>query len=118
MHEQPDFSSATTSGNFAQFLAELDNAAFWTYAAHLSHPPTIPTSTQDPELLLCTLEDISCLLPLLHLREILSAPHQYTSLPLTPQWMLGIIAWQGETIPFLDLSAYLMQHPARWHAAD
>jgi len=32
--------------------------------------------------------------------------------------MLGIISWLGETIPLLDLSAYLLQHPARWHAAD
>ncbi len=118
MNEQPAFSSVTTSGEYAQFLAQLDDAAFWDYAVEMSQEHTSDVLLQDSELLFCTLEDVSCLLPLSYLREILSAPRQYTSLPLTPQWMLGVIAWRGETIPVLDLSAYLVQHPAHWHADD
>ena len=118
MSEQPVFSLATNSSDYAQFLAQMNDTAFWEYAGMLSQEDVIPPASLDPGLLLCTLEDVSCLLPLHHLRESLSAPHHYTALPMSPSWMLGLMAWRGETIPVLDLSAYLLQHPAHLHAED
>jgi hypothetical protein len=118
MSEQPAFSLATNSSDYAQFMAQMNDTAFWEYAGMLSQEDVIPPAALDHGLLLCTLEDVSCLLPLHHLREILSAPRHYTALPVSPPWMLGLMAWRGETIPVLDLSAYLLQHPARWHPED
>jgi CheW-like domain len=118
MSEQPVFSLATNSSDYAQFLAQMNDAAFWEYAGMLSQEDVIPPASLDPGLLLCTLEDVSCLLPLHYLREILSAPGHYTALPISPPWMLGLMAWRGETIPILDLSAYLLQYPARLHPED
>ncbi|HTK07702.1 MAG TPA: chemotaxis protein CheW [Ktedonobacteraceae bacterium] len=118
MSEQPVFTLSTSSSDYAQFLAQMDDSAFWEYAGILAQENAPSPSPLDPGLLLCTLEDVSCLLPLQHLREILSAPRHYTLLPMTPSWMLGLIDWRGEAIPVLDLSAYLLQHPARSRADD
>jgi chemotaxis signal transduction protein len=118
MSEHPAFTSTINSSDYAQFLAQMDDAAFWEYAVSASHSLSALSLPQTTDLLLCTLQNFSCLLPLMHLREILSSPLHFTSLPKQPIWMLGLMAWCGETIPILDLSAYLMQQPSRNRAND
>jgi len=110
--------SSVSSSDYAQFLAQLDDAAFWEYATAMSPSPALQASPQASELLLCKLEEVSCLPPLQHLREILSTHPHYTVLPEHPTWMLGVMAWRGEIVPILDLSAYLMQRSARWRRDD
>ena len=117
MSESTVSPSTISSSDYAQFLAQLDDAAFWEHAVTLSCstsqmlPPTL-------ELLLCTSETSSYLLPLSYLREILSAPRESTILPEHPPFMLGLIAWRGEIVPVLDLCSFLLDHSPQWRRED
>lgn len=94
----------------AQFLEELSNEEFWDYAFEAARPATAsPTSPapQREEFLICEIGTQYCMLPLTALLEVLPIPQHFTKLPASPQWMIGMIAWRGETLAVIDLMAYL-----------
>src|SRR5438876_7854625 len=108
-------------------LEQLSDEEFWRYARKLAstinrartgvihHAPT--------EHLVCKLSRGYCLVPLTALYEVVQPPqgrhktYPYTLLPAVPQWMLGLVAWRGETIAVIDLDAYLTGHPGAGQAA-
>jgi len=86
-------------------LEQLSDAEFWNYAREQAD--SAPSVSHTEEYLQCALGNVRCLLPLTSLYEVVLPPHRFTRLPAIPSWMLGIIAWRGETIAGIDLAAYL-----------
>lgn len=105
--------TATLQGQSqATYLEQLNNSEFWEYAARLATVP--PASAEQIEAYLeCELQHGRCILPLNSMREVISKPHPVTIFPATPDWMFGVMAWRSETIPVIDLDAYLTGHVAR-----
>jgi chemotaxis signal transduction protein len=69
-------------------------------------------AAQSEEYVTCKLSRGRCLIPQAALYEVVRPPHRFTVLPVTPHWMLGLVAWRGETIAAIDLDAYLSDYPA------
>jgi chemotaxis signal transduction protein len=91
------------------FLEQLSDQEFWNYAQSLASQQNAPP-TKSEEALECQTEQGHYLLPLQALREVISAPHKLTLLPLCPAWMLGITAWRGHVVPVVDLASYFIVH--------
>lgn len=95
------------SGLHIQDLEKLKDEDFWEYARQRARATPEPSS--HTEYLECKLDNKSCLVALRDLAEVIPPPHRLASLPGMPDWMVGIIAWRGETIAVIDLDRYL--HP-------
>jgi chemotaxis signal transduction protein len=92
-----------------QLLEQFSDQEFREYAQSLATQQDAPLVTHE-EALECHDEQIRYLLPLRALREVVSAPHKLTLLPLSPPWMLGITLWRGHVIPVINLAAYFSAH--------
>ncbi|GAC1378380.1 MAG: hypothetical protein NVS4B7_06360 [Ktedonobacteraceae bacterium] len=110
MNEYPSAISVSLDAIQKQRLEQLSDEEFWNYARQLAH--AVPSGTQPEEYLECTLSQGRCLVPLTALYEVVLPPHNFALLPAIPQWMIGIIAWRGETIACIDLNAYLVNAPS------
>jgi chemotaxis signal transduction protein len=102
----------------AQALEQLSNEEFWSYAHELAYlAPTVPLASE--QYLLYERRDTrytfnnhpsAYLIPLTALHEVLPMPHNAHKpalFPNVPAWMIGVIAWHGETVAVVDLDAYL-----------
>lgn len=112
MDRQADPLFPGTAAAQAQFLEQLSNEDFWTYARQRARSLP-PVSTKGEEYLVCELEDVVCVLPLTVIHEAVPVPQQCTFLPDAPPWMSGITTWRGEIIAAVDLAAYLTSLPSR-----
>jgi chemotaxis signal transduction protein len=110
MKERPTAISTSLDSSHLQYLEQLDDEKFWDYARELAHQA--PTAAQSEEALECTLSRGQCLIPLAALYELVLPPHRLALLPATPEWMIGVVAWHGETIAVIDLDRYLSGHTA------
>jgi chemotaxis signal transduction protein len=91
-------------------LEDMADEEFWDYArAQADIVPQISPQERNYEdqHLECELSRGNCLIPLKAIVEVMPSPHQYTQLPLIPNWMRGLVAWRGEAIPLIDLDMYL-----------
>lgn len=112
MNDTPTSLLRTANTAHAHFLEQLNDEEFWEYAFEVARPITQqPVPRED--YLVCEIESERCLLSLTTLLEVLAAPTHVTQLPASPPWMLGILAWRGETIAIIDLAAYLADVPYR-----
>jgi len=97
----------------AQALEQLNEEEFWSHARRLASQAPSATGTPQ-EYLRCELRSGNYLIPLAALHEVVSTtydarkPHAYALLPAAPAWMVGLVAWRGETIAVIDLDAYLL----------
>jgi chemotaxis signal transduction protein len=92
-----------------QDLEQMKDEDFWEYARQRAR--TVPEAPSHAEYLECKLSSKSCLIALRDLAEVLPPPHRLARLPGMPAWMVGIIAWRGETIAVVDLDLYLLNRP-------
>lgn len=83
----------------------MSEEEFWEVARQRAH--AIPELPSRAEYLECTLERGSCLIALRDLAEVLQPPHRLARLPGMPAWMVGIMAWRGETIAVVSLDTSL-----------
>ena len=99
----------------AQFLEQLNDEEFWSYASQIAHATLIVHPPLE-NYLTCELQQGCCFVPLAALREIVPPPHRFTLLPSAPPWMIGLTAWRGESIGVIDLGAYLSDRMKQAHA--
>lgn len=114
IHRFPASGSPFFNNSQAQFLEQLSDEEFWSYASQLAHSTLIVHPPLE-NYLACELQQGPCLVPLAALREIVPPPHRFTLLPATPLWMIGLAAWRGESIGVIDLGAYLSDHVTQVH---
>src|SRR5258708_8970719 len=107
MSEHDTSISISSTAVNTQFLAELSDQDFWDYASSVANSVPVSSKQQPGEFLVCELVYGRCFLPLTALREIVSPMPPCMRLPASPPWMMGIVAWRGETIAVIDLAAYL-----------
>lgn len=98
----------------AQFLEQLNDEEFWSYASQIAHSTLIVHPPLE-NYLACELQQGFCFVPLAVLREIVPPPHRFALLPIAPPWMIGLVAWRGESIGVIDLGAYLSDQAAQTH---
>jgi chemotaxis signal transduction protein len=109
MIERPD--PVSLNASYAHFLEHLSDDEFWKLAAEAAGAVPVAPARAD-NYLVCGLRQGPCMLSLAHLREVVSPPYQFTRLPASPRWMLGITAWRGEMIAVIDLEAFLLDKNA------
>jgi chemotaxis signal transduction protein len=91
-------------------LEQMSDEEFWDYArkqADASSRFSSQEKNYQDQYLECELSRGNCLIPLKTIVEVVPPPHRFTQLPVTPGWMLGLVAWCGEAIPVIDLDMYL-----------
>ena len=86
-------------------LEQMSDEEFWNYAHQRAH--ILPAAPTHAEYLECKLSGRTCLIALRGLAEVLPPPHKLARLPEMPAWMVGIMAWRGETIAVVNLDLYL-----------
>lgn len=102
-------SVASLSQEHVQFLEQLSDEDFWQYAASCAYmTPLVSASVEG--YLVCQFGLIGCFFPLASLRAVIPPPAQFSLLPATPSWMLGLTAWLSTPLAVVDFTAYLMQH--------
>lgn len=93
-------------GGDIQSLERMSDEEFWNYARQRAWAvPELPSHTEYIE---CKLSTRACLLAFQDLAEVLPPPHRLARLPGMPSWMVGIMAWRGETIAVVNLDLYLL----------
>ncbi len=99
--------STPFDSSLASHLAQLSDDEFWA----LAHRQATITGSgpSHKEYLECKLDGCGgrCLLALETLNQIVLSPHRIALLPAMPDWMIGVVAWRGETLAVVDLAAYL-----------
>jgi chemotaxis signal transduction protein len=83
----------------------MSEEEFWECAHQRAH--AIPELPSHAEYLECTLDRGTCLIALRDLAEVLPPPHRLARLPGMPVWMVGIMAWRGETLAVVSLDTSL-----------
>jgi chemotaxis signal transduction protein len=128
MNERPVPSTPLLQGTHARYLEQLSDQEFWRHAADLATAQSGVTPVTE-EYLICPWQleadyaskqahnqmPAKVLVSLAHLREIVMAPAHFTYLPASPYWMIGIMAWRGESIAVIDLDAYLSRQQKQLH---
>lgn len=105
--EQQEMDIHTLSSRLnIQDLERMKEEEFWDYARQRAETVSEPPSYA--EYLECKLSSKVCLIALRDLAEVLPPPHRLARLPEVPPWMVGIMAWRGETIAVVDLDLYLL----------
>lgn len=89
-----------------QSFERMSDEEFWNYARQRAS--AVPELPPHSEYLECKLSSSGCLIALRDLAEVLPPPHRLARLPSMPIWMVGIMAWRGETIGVVDLDCYLL----------
>jgi chemotaxis signal transduction protein len=97
--------SSISAGEGTQSLEQLSDEEFWQYARELAYKTA--TSSQPEGYVECILSRERYLISLSALYEVILPPHRFALLPAMPPWMIGVVAWRGETIAVIDLEAYL-----------
>lgn len=121
MSQYPVLPAALLTITQARYLEQLDNQQFWHYARELADTRLTEDEPSDQQerqeyLIIESENDVAggrIILPMASLRQILPALPQQTRLPAAPPWLTGLIAWNRETIPVVDLPAYLAQRQPR-----
>ena len=88
-----------------QELGGMNDEEFWAYARQRAR--IHPEAPLHAEYVECKLTGCACLVALHDLAEVLPPPHRLARLPGMPAWMVGIMAWRGETIAVVNLDLYL-----------
>ena len=121
MSQFPVLPAALLTARQVHYLEQLDNQQFWSYADELAHAkPAENESTaqqgQEEYLIIESGSDRArgrVILPMSSLRQILPTVPPQAQLPGAPFWLTGLVAWNREAIPVVDLSAYLSQRASR-----
>lgn len=85
-------------------LEQMSDEEFWNYARQRAL--AVPEQPSHAEYVDCRLSSSTCLVPLGKLAEVLPPPYRLARLPGMPAWMVGIMAWRGETIAVVNLDLY------------
>lgn len=93
-------------GGNIQDLEGMNDEEFWSYARQRAR--IISEQPSHTEYIECKLSTHACLLAFRDLAEVLPPPHRLARLPGMPTWMVGIMAWRGETIAVINLDRYLL----------
>lgn len=114
MNEHPEIIFPPTVGTINRAptdekpLEQLTDEEFWHRAHERAHRGLVDVQPEHSrEYLVCSCHSGRFLVPLTALYEVVLPPLQFTLLPGSPRWMLGLTAWRGETIAVIDLDAYL-----------
>lgn len=91
----------------AHQLAQLSDREFWQLACEQA--TRAGKGARHEEYIKCTLDSSGhhCWLPLEALSQAVPPPYRLALLPAMPLWMVGLLAWRGETLAAIDLAAYL-----------
>jgi chemotaxis signal transduction protein len=105
MQQEP--ASPSFDHPLASDLARLSDAAFWQFACEQA--ARAGESAHHEEYVECALDSSGhrCWLALEALSQAVPPPHSFALLPAMPPWMVGLVAWRGETLAAIDLAAYL-----------
>lgn len=116
MEQEPAAISLSSESFLTRELERFSDDEFWQYALqqanragegdqHFHHAQHV----QHDEYVECKLEDGGhhCWLALDALIQALPPPRRFALLPAMPSWMIGLLAWRGETLAVIDLAAYL-----------
>src|SRR5579884_3730612 len=105
MQQEPD--SPSFEHPLASDLARLSDAEFWQFACEQA--ARTGESAHHEEYVECMLDGSGhrCWLALKALSQAAPPPHRFALLPAMPPWMVGLVAWRGETLAAIDLAAYL-----------
>ena len=88
----------------------MSDEEFWNYAhkqAGIIPQDTSHERDYKDQHLDCELTRGNCLIPLKAIIEVVTPPHRFAQLPLTPGWMRGLVAWRGEATAVIDLDMFL-----------
>lgn len=96
---------APLPGVTMQELEQMNDEEFWGYARQRAR--ALPELPSHAEYIECKLSTHACLIAFQDLAEVLPPPHRLARLPGMPTWMVGIIAWRGETVAVVNLDLYL-----------
>ena len=107
MQQEPAAISPPFDSIQASDLARLSNEDFWRLAN--SQAARVEASVHYEEYVECALDGSGhrCWLALDALSQAVPPPHRFALLPAMPPWMVGLVAWHGETLATIDLAAYL-----------
>jgi chemotaxis signal transduction protein len=99
--------STSFDSALASHLEQISDDEFWTLA--YQQAAITGSATSHEEYLECKLDGSGgcCLLALEALGQIVFPPHRIALLPAMPGWMIGLVAWRGDTLAVVDLAAYL-----------
>lgn len=99
--------STSFDSALASHLEQLSDAEFWALA--YQQAAITGSAVSHEEYLECKLDGSGgrCLLALEALSQVVLPPHRFALLPAMPDWMIGLVAWRGDTLPVVDLAAYL-----------
>jgi chemotaxis signal transduction protein len=107
MEQRPAAISTSFDSALASHLEQISDDEFWA----LAHQQVVVTEsgTAREEYLECKLDGASgyCLLALEALSQVVLPRHRFALLPAMPGWMIGLVAWRGDTLAVVDLAAYL-----------
>src|SRR5579885_3160680 len=105
MQQEPVAISPSFDYPPARHLAQLSDREFWQLACEQA--TRAGKSACHEEYIECTLDSNGhrCWLSLEALSQAVPPPHRFALLPAMPPWMVGLIAWRGETLAAIDLAA-------------
>ncbi len=110
MEQEPAAISLPFDSFLATELERLSDEEFWEFAfgqaSKAGHPVHLGHLEEYAE---CVLDASGhrCWLALDALSQALSPPQHLALLPAMPSWMIGLLAWHGETLAVIDFAAYL-----------
>lgn len=107
MQQEPAAISQPFDSTLARDLARLSDAEFWQFAREQAS--RVGVGIRHEEYVECALDGRGhrCWLALDALSQAVPPPHRFALLPAMPSWMVGLVAWHGDTLPAIDLAAYL-----------
>ncbi len=107
MQQEPVAISPSFDYPPARHLAQLSDREFWQLACEQA--TRAGKSACNEEYIECTLDSNGhrCWLSLEALSQAVPPPHRFALLPAMPPWMVGLVAWRGETLAAIDLASYL-----------
>jgi chemotaxis signal transduction protein len=107
MEQQPAAISTPFDTSLARDLELLSNEEFWKFACEQA--TRVDAAVHHEEYLECELgaSGRRCWLALDALSQLVPPPHRFALLPGMPPWMVGLVAWRGDTLAVVDLTAYL-----------
>lgn len=110
MEQEPAAISLPPESLLTCELERLSDDEFWQYALQQANRAGEgDQQVRHEEYVECTLDDgrHRCWLALDALSQALSPPGRFALLPAMPSWMVGLLAWRGETLAVIDAAAYL-----------
>lgn len=107
MEQRPAAISTSFDSVLASQLKQISDDEFWALARQQA--VVTENCVAREEYLECKLDGAGgyCLLALAALRQVVLPRHHLALLPAMPGWMIGLVAWRGDTLAVVDLAAYL-----------